>query len=111
VNANAGLPASVHAAAHITTSEAAGVESGDPARRNFAYFVLTGSRFIAASALRFAVVKFVSTLSASADVMALSKIEVDLADITEGNMACVVFRGKPLFIRHRTGEVKYFIIY
>jgi len=49
------------------------------------------------------VTQFVSVLSASADVLALAKIEVKLGDIPEGKNATFKWRGKPLFIRHRTG--------
>ncbi|KZC09264.1 Cytochrome b-c1 complex subunit Rieske, mitochondrial [Dufourea novaeangliae] len=44
---------------------------------------------------------FVGTLSASADVLALAKIEVNLSSIPEGKSVVFKWRGKPLFIRHR----------
>eukprot|EP00161_Ancyromonas_sigmoides_P018266 TRINITY_DN5034_c0_g1_i1.p1 TRINITY_DN5034_c0_g1~~TRINITY_DN5034_c0_g1_i1.p1 ORF type:complete len:230 (+),score=88.07 TRINITY_DN5034_c0_g1_i1:59-748(+) len=83
---------------------AGGDVAGDPERRNFAYFVLTGSRLVYASAVRFAVVKFLATLTASAEVLALAKIEVDVTGIPAGETSLVIFRGKPLFIRHLTEE-------
>lgn len=43
-------------------------------------------------------------MSASADVLALAKIEIKLADIPEGKNVTFKWRGKPLFIRHRTAE-------
>lgn len=43
----------------------------------------------------------VVTLSASADVLALAKIEVKLDSIPEGKSAVFKWRGKPLFVRHR----------
>lgn len=43
----------------------------------------------------------VGVLSASADVLALSKIEVKLDNIPEGKSAVFKWRGKPLFVRHR----------
>ena len=43
-------------------------------------------------------------MSASADVLALAKIEVKLGDIPEGKSAVFKWRNKPLFVRHRTGE-------
>jgi len=43
-------------------------------------------------------------MSASADVLALAKIEVKLGDIPEGKNATFKWRGKPLFIRHRFAE-------
>lgn len=41
-------------------------------------------------------------MAASADVLALAKIEVKLGDIPEGKSVTFKWRGKPLFIRHRT---------
>lgn len=43
-------------------------------------------------------------MSASADVLALAKIEIKLAEIPEGKNVTFKWRGKPLFIRHRTAE-------
>ena len=48
--------------------------------------------------------EFISSMSASADVLALAKIEIKLADIPEGKSTTFKWRGKPLFIRHRTAE-------
>lgn len=46
-------------------------------------------------------------MSASADVLAMAKIEVDLSQIPEGKNVIIKWRGKPVFIRHRTqGEVE-----
>ncbi|NWX54010.1 UCRI protein, partial [Promerops cafer] len=42
-----------------------------------------------------------------ADVLALSKIEIKLSDIPEGKNMAFKWRGKPLFVRHRTqAEIK-----
>lgn len=43
-------------------------------------------------------------LQAAADVLALSSLEVDLANIQEGQTVTVKWRGKPVFIKHRTDE-------
>ena len=43
-------------------------------------------------------------MTASADVLALAKIEVDLSAIPEGKNVLMKWRGKPLFVRHRTAE-------
>jgi Rieske Fe-S protein len=46
-------------------------------------------------------------MSASADVLAQAKVEVDLASIPEGKNVIIKWRGKPVFIRHRTeSEIK-----
>jgi ubiquinol-cytochrome c reductase iron-sulfur subunit len=44
----------------------------------------------------------VANLAPSADVLALAKIEVNLADIPVGKSVTLKWRSKPLFIRHRT---------
>jgi ubiquinol-cytochrome c reductase iron-sulfur subunit len=43
-------------------------------------------------------------MSASADVLALASAEFDVSAISEGTTITVKWRGKPIFIRHRTGE-------
>ena len=43
-------------------------------------------------------------MSASADVLAQAKVEVDLATIPEGKNVIIKWRGKPVFIRHRTAD-------
>lgn len=48
--------------------------------------------------------EFVLSMSASADVLALAKVEIKLSDIPEGKSVTFKWRGKPLFVRHRTGE-------
>lgn len=48
--------------------------------------------------------QFVGSMSASADVLAMAKIEIKLSDIPEGKSVTFKWRGKPLFIRHRTGQ-------
>lgn len=77
---------------------------GDPSKRAFTYFVLTGGRFIFASALRLLVLKFILSMSASRDVLAMASLEVDLASIEPGATVTVKWRGKPVFIRHRTED-------
>ena len=45
---------------------------------------------------------FISSLAASADVLAMAKIEINLSDVPEGKSMVFKWRGKPLFVRHRT---------
>ncbi|XP_020111846.1 cytochrome b-c1 complex subunit Rieske-4, mitochondrial-like isoform X2 [Ananas comosus] len=77
---------------------------GDPSKRAFAYFVLTGGRFVYASLLRLLILKFVLSMSATKDVLALASLEVDLSNIEPGATVTVKWRGKPVFIRRRTEE-------
>ena len=71
---------------------------GDPSKRAFAYFVLSGVRFIYASLLRLLVLKFVLSMSASKDVLALASLEVDLSSIEPGTTVTVKCSGKQDFI-------------
>ena len=48
--------------------------------------------------------KFVASMSASADVLALASAEFDVSGIAEGTTLTVKWRGKPVFIRHRTDK-------
>lgn len=43
-------------------------------------------------------------MSASADVLALASAEFDVGGIAEGTTLTVKWRGKPVFIRHRTED-------
>ena len=43
-------------------------------------------------------------MSASADVLAQAKVEIDLGAIPEGKNVIIKWRGKPVFIRHRTED-------
>ncbi|MGE0754673.1 MAG: ubiquinol-cytochrome c reductase iron-sulfur subunit [Alphaproteobacteria bacterium] len=45
---------------------------------------------------------FIDSLNPSADVLALSSVEVDLAPIQPGQTVKVKWRGRPVFIRNRT---------
>jgi ubiquinol-cytochrome c reductase iron-sulfur subunit len=57
---------------------------------------------VSASVAKSTVAEFLKTMSASADVLALAKVEIELATIPEGKNVVVKWRGKPVFIRHRT---------
>ncbi|TQE08802.1 hypothetical protein C1H46_005573 [Malus baccata] len=77
---------------------------GDPSKRAFAYFILTGGRFVYASLIRLLILKFVLSMSASKDVLALASLEVHLSSIEPGTTVTVKWRGKPVFIRRRTKD-------
>lgn len=47
---------------------------------------------------------FVSSMNPARDVLALSTTEVDLAPVAVGQAVTVVWRGKPVFVRHRTPQ-------
>jgi len=68
----------------------------------FSYFVIGTASAGYATAVKNGVFDLLATMAPSADVLALANIEVDLGTIPEGSTVTVKWRGKPLFIRHRT---------
>ncbi len=76
-------------------------DSNDPTRRDF--LVLSagalGGVGVAATAW-----PFINSMNPSADVLAVSSIEVDLSSIQPGQTIKVKWRGQPVFIRRRTKE-------
>uniref|UniRef100_A0A8C2BAC5 Cytochrome b-c1 complex subunit Rieske, mitochondrial n=1 Tax=Cyprinus carpio TaxID=7962 RepID=A0A8C2BAC5_CYPCA len=85
----------------VLNAEKSSQESSD-ARRAFSYLVTGSTAVVGVYAAKTVVNQFVSSMSASADVLALSKIEIKLSDIPEGKNMTFKWRGKPLFVRHRT---------
>jgi ubiquinol-cytochrome c reductase iron-sulfur subunit len=71
------------------------------ARRDF--LVLTAQAFAGLGAAA-CVWPLVDSMNPSADVLALASTEVDLSPIQPGQEIKVMWRGKPVFIRHRTEE-------
>ncbi|KAL3284265.1 hypothetical protein HHI36_018427 [Cryptolaemus montrouzieri] len=78
--------------------------SSEDSRKNFSYLLAGGTGIVAGYSAKTLVTQFISSMSASADVLALAKIEIKLADIPEGKSVTFKWRGKPLFIRHRTAD-------
>lgn len=79
-------------------------KSDDLGRRAATYVILGGGGVLTAHAAKNTVTQFILSMAASADVLALSKIEVNLSDIPEGKNAIFKWQGKPLFVRHRSQE-------
>ncbi|ORZ21224.1 Rieske Fe-S protein [Absidia repens] len=74
------------------------------ASRSFAYMMVGTTALVSAAGAQATVSDFLANMSASADVLALAKAEVDLASIPEGKNVTIKWRGKPVFIRHRTQD-------
>lgn len=70
--------------------------------QTFTYLMVGGAGVAGAMAAKSTVMNFLSSLSASGDVLAMAQAEVDLSAIPEGKSVVVKWRGKPIFIRHRT---------
>jgi ubiquinol-cytochrome c reductase iron-sulfur subunit len=82
---------------------AAAAGSGDGGsgvvRRDFLYIASGAIAGVGAAASLW---PFVDSLNPSADVLALSSIEVDISQVPQGQAITVLWRGKPVFVRHRT---------
>jgi ubiquinol-cytochrome c reductase, iron-sulfur subunit len=74
---------------------------GEVKRRDFLYLAAGAFSAVGAAA---ALWPFIHSLNPSADVLALASIEVDLSPIQPGQRITVSWRGKPVFIDHRTPE-------
>ena len=72
---------------------------GDGTRRNFLY-IATGAFATAGTAM--AAWPLIHQMNPAADVLALASTEVDLSPLAVGQSITVTWRGKPVFIRHRT---------
>jgi len=73
----------------------------DGTRRDFLKLVAGSFAAVGVGAM---VWPFVSSMSPARDVLALSTTDVDLSPIPVGAAVTVVWRGKPVFVRHRTPQ-------
>jgi len=76
-------------------------QASEPTRRDFLY-IATGA--IAAVGAASVAWPLIDQMNPSADVLALSSIKVDLSPIAEGQQITVMWRSKPVFVRHRTAK-------
>ncbi len=79
----------------------ANADTVDESRRDFLY-IATGAVATVGAAL--ACWPLVDQMNPDATVKALASVEVDLAPVEVGQSITVVWRGKPVFIRHRTAD-------
>lgn len=76
-------------------------EDNEGTRRDFLYYATAGAGAVVAGA---AIWPLVNQMNPSADVQALSSIQVDISGIEEGTQLTVKYLGKPVFIRYRTQD-------
>lgn len=79
-------------------------QRGESTNRNFTYFMVGSMGLLSAAGAKSTVEAFLSSMAASADVLAMAKVEVKLGAIPEGKNVIVKWQGKPVFIRHRTAD-------
>ncbi|KAI9667592.1 MAG: hsp70 nucleotide exchange factor fes1 [Bathelium mastoideum] len=78
--------------------------SSQTSNKVFQYFMVGAFGGVTALGAKATVQDFLVNMSASADVLAQAKVEVDLSTIPEGKNVIIKWRGKPVFIRHRTSD-------
>lgn len=72
-----------------------------PDRRDF--IVIAAQAFAGVGAAA-ALWPFIAQMNPDASTLALASTEVDLSPIKEGQAITVLWRGKPVFVRHRTAD-------
>ncbi len=80
------------------SNKAHGGGDGD-SRRDF--LMLTTGAFVAVGSLA-ALWPFVTSMNPAADIRAQASTDIELEGVEEGQSITVLWRGKPVFIRHRT---------
>ncbi|WP_171052551.1 ubiquinol-cytochrome c reductase iron-sulfur subunit [Ruegeria sediminis] len=70
-------------------------------RRDFLFFATGGAAIVATGA---AVWPLINSMNPSADVSALAVVDIDLEGIEAGSRITLKWKGKPVFIDHRTEE-------
>lgn len=65
-------------------------------------FLLWSTVAVGAAGTALAVWPFIDQMNPAADTLALASTEVDLSQIEVGQSITVMWRGKPVFVRHRT---------
>ena len=73
----------------------------DPGRRDF---IVVGTYAMAGLGAAAVAWPLIDQMNPAADTLALANIEVDVSKISEGQSITVKWRGKPVFIRHRTAD-------
>jgi ubiquinol-cytochrome c reductase iron-sulfur subunit len=73
----------------------------EPGRRDFIVVATYAMAGLGAAAVAW---PLIDQLNPAADTLALANIEVDISKIAVGQSITVKWRGKPVFIRHRTAD-------
>jgi ubiquinol-cytochrome c reductase iron-sulfur subunit len=77
----------------------AATETADPTRRDFLFIATTAMGAVGGAAT---IWPLIHQMNPDASVQALASTEVDLTPIAEGQIVTIKWRGKPVFISHRT---------
>jgi len=82
----------------------ASARDSEEGRKAFAYASTAATAVVGAYTAKSLVTKIVAYYMPARNVLAMSTVEVDLSGVPEGKSVTVTWRGKPLFVRHRTAE-------
>ncbi|MBR0672846.1 ubiquinol-cytochrome c reductase iron-sulfur subunit [Neoroseomonas soli] len=82
----------------MAESGAATASEGTP-RRDFLNLVTASFAAVGVGAIAW---PFINSMQPARDVLAMASTDVELAPIAEGQAVTVMWRGKPVFVRHRT---------
>ena len=74
-------------------------EGQDPTRRDFIHIAAGAA---AAGGAAMAVWPLINQMNPAGDTLALASTEFDVTKVAEGQQVTIKWRGKPVFIRHRT---------
>ena len=73
----------------------------DPKKRDFIVVATYAMAGLGAAAVAW---PLINQMNPAADTLALASTEVDVSKIAEGQAITITWRGKPVFIRHRTSD-------
>ncbi|NDW02872.1 ubiquinol-cytochrome c reductase iron-sulfur subunit [Jiella pacifica] len=76
-------------------------DTAEPNRRDFLYIATGAAGAVGAAA---AIWPFIDQMNPDAATLALAEIDVDVSQVAEGQSITAKWRGKPIFIRHRTAQ-------
>lgn len=82
-----------------TSATTATGPAAEPSRRDFIYIATGAVGAVGAAAL---VWPFIDQMNPAADTLALASTEYDLSQVPEGQQVTIFWRGKPVFVRHRS---------
>lgn len=75
--------------------------TAEPTRRDMLYIATGAASAVAIGAVAW---PFIAQMNPDASTLALSSTELDISAIAEGQIVTIKWRGKPVFVRHRTAK-------
>ena len=84
---------------HVTPSDMPLADGDEPSRRDV---IMVAAGGFAAVGLGLGLWPLLDQMNPDQSALSLATTEVDLAHVEEGQAITVMWRGKPIFIRHRT---------